>query len=131
MRKKNRWTPKNTPQNTNDHTYAYLRCVSLPICLRWSAVWFWGVIRKHRKSTCNGLSLCLKLYKKGSFTQLISCNLCKTFKNNYFVKHLRTDLFFTCDKRYGRILFKRHFIKRHVLFLFWTVFLECSLKSDS
>ena len=40
-------TEKNVYQNTNEHTCDYLRHVSLLICLCWSFVWFWGVIRKN------------------------------------------------------------------------------------
>ena len=38
---------KNVPQITNEHTCDYLRYLTLLICLRWSVVWFWGVIRKY------------------------------------------------------------------------------------
>ena len=58
--KKNSSTPKNVPQNTNEHTCDNLRYVSVLICLRWSVVWFWGVIRKNI-FMLEKTSLCLQL----------------------------------------------------------------------
>ena len=45
LRKNDSSTPKNVVQNTNECTCDYLRYVTLLICLRWSVVSFWGVIR--------------------------------------------------------------------------------------
>ena len=44
LRKNDSSTPKNV-QNSNECTCDYLRHVTLLICLRWSVVSFWGVIR--------------------------------------------------------------------------------------
>ena len=38
---------KTVPENLNEHTCDYLCYVSLQICLRWSIVWFWGMIRQN------------------------------------------------------------------------------------
>ena len=43
---------KNVSQISSEHTCDYLHYVTLLICLRWSVVWLWRVIRKniHRKT---------------------------------------------------------------------------------
>ena len=51
-------SPKNVLENTNEHTCDYLRYVSFPICLHWSAVWFWGVIRKKKTIVMDSLYAC-------------------------------------------------------------------------
>ena len=84
------------------------------------------MIRKSpsQENTCDGLSLCLQLYWKVIPIQMFSCESWKIFKNNYFVKHLRTNVFFDsvnifevirfyhilAVKRYITLL-KRYFIK--------------------
>ena len=47
LRKDDSSTLKKFLQNTNEHTCNYLCYVTLLVCLRWSIVWFWGVIRKN------------------------------------------------------------------------------------
>ena len=58
-------TLKNFLWNTNEHTCDYLFYVTLLICLRWSVVWFWRVIRK-----CILAWIYFSLHNKGIATKL-------------------------------------------------------------
>ena len=92
--KKNSSTLKNVPQNTNEHTCDNLRYVSVLICLGWSVVWFWGVIRKNISILAKNIFTSATLLKSDSSTgfflwilqnfreQLLL--LCKTSPNRWF-----------------------------------------------
>ena len=54
-------------------------------------------LEKTQENICDGLSSCLQFYLKASSPQTLSCEFRKTFKNNYFAKHLLSDIFFTLN----------------------------------
>ena len=92
--KKNSSTPKNVPQNTNEHTCDNLRYVSVLICLGWNVVWFWGVIRKNisilAKNIFTSATLLKSDFSTGFFLWILQnfqeqlLLLCKTSPNRWF-----------------------------------------------
>ena len=137
MRKNDSSTPKNAPQNTNEHTCDYLRYVSLPICLRWSIVWFWGVIiiGKHLWWTLFMPTTLLKSDSKTDVFLWILQNLPEQllFKTSasrcfFFFFWLREHLWcnqvlpYPCGIKDMVETYLNHILLKHVIFLFWNVF---------